>query len=212
MTTASIVSAPSIQKSRWPTLVALAARPVLVLGVSAAIVMFLCIPSDRTSKAVDTERVRHIGLSQKDAAFHVVPGGAAGDVWFDAVAPTFTFRLSASGLKPGVHYLVELYADDHAYEVTSRAADPQGRISLDTTLTRFETGACIGGDYVPPRPLRGNHTIKFLLKRDGNPASGTRRTLSRSVEPPDLPCHGNGDEDFTYTLFEDNVAKYTGSR
>ncbi len=142
----------------------------------------------------------------------MVTGGASGDVWFDAAAPTFTFRFAATGLKPGTHYLIELFADNSPYELTSRTADAQGRINLDTTLTRFETGACIGGDYVAPRPLRGIHSIKFLLKRDGNPASGTRRTRSRSATTPDLPCHGNGDEDFTYALFEDNVAKYTGTR
>ena len=170
-------------------------------------------PVDRgTAKGAAPERVRHIGLSQKDAAFHVIPGAASGDVWFDAEGPTFAFRLSAAGLKPGVHYLVELYTDGRTYEVASRMADAQGRINLDTTLTRFETGACIGGDYVPPRPLRGDHMIKFLVKRDGNPVSGTRQALSRSANPPALPCHGNGDEDFTYSLFEDNVAKYTGTR
>ena len=168
-------------------------------------------PIDPTKDAAP-ERVRHIGLSQKDAAFRVIPGAASGDVWFDAAAATFGFRLSAAGLKPGVHYLVELNADGRTYEVTSRMADAQGRINLDTTLTRFETGACIGGDYVPPRPLRGDHTIKFLVKRDGNPVSGTRQTLSKSANPPALPCHGNGDEDFTYALYEDNVAKYTGTR
>jgi len=212
MTSASAISAPTAAKTRrWVKLAALIARPVLVLGLSAAIVMFLCMPSEpSTRKPPEDEHVRHIGLSQKDAAFNVVPGGASGDVWFDAAAPAFTFKLSAAGLKPGVHYLIELYADNHTYEVTSRAAYPQGKIALDTTLTQFETGTCIGGDYVPPRAIRGNHTIKFLVKRDGNPASGTRRTKSRSA--PDLACHGNGDEDFSYALFEDNVAKFTGTK
>lgn len=159
-----------------------------------------------------TTGVAHIGLIQKDAAFRIVRGGASGDVWFDAAGPTFAFRLSAVGLKPGVHYLIELNVDDASYELESRTPDAGGAIKLDTTLTQFATGACIGGEYLPPRPLRGSHEVKFLIKRDGNPVSGTRRTHSTSLAPPALPCHGNGDEDFTYALYEDNVARYTGTR
>jgi hypothetical protein len=154
----------------------------------------------------------HIGLIQKDAAYHIVPGGASGDVWFNATGPVLTFRLAAAGLKPGVHYLVELNVDNASDELESRTPDAHGTIKLDTTLTQFATGACIGGEYVPPRPLRGSHEIKFLIKRDGNPVSGTRRTHSNSLTPPDLPCHGNGDDNFTYALFEDNIARYTGTR
>jgi hypothetical protein len=156
--------------------------------------------------------VAHIGLIQKDAAYHIVPGGASGDVWFNATGPALTFRLSTAGLNPGVHYLIELNVDNASYELESRTPDARGTIKLDTTLTQFATAACIGGEYVPPRPLRGSHEIKFLIKRDGNPVSGTRRTHSTSVTPPALPCHGNGDENFAYALFEDNVARFTGTR
>jgi hypothetical protein len=174
--------------------------------------MFLCVST--APRAPDTAAAAngHIGLIQKDADFHIVPGGASGDVWFAPAAPTFAFHLAARGLRPDVHYLIELNVDDATYELTSRAADARGTITLDTTLTRFETGACIGGEYVAPRSLRGTHHVKFLVKRDGNPPSGTRRTHSSSITPPDLPCHGNGDENFSYALFEDNVAQYTGTR
>ena len=110
----------------------------------------------------------------------------------------------------GCPLLVELDTDGRTRsgaEHPTRAA----RIKLDTTLTQFATGACIGGEYVPPRPLRGSHEIKFLIKRDGNPCRGPQ-TQHLSTNPPDLPCHGNGDDDFTYALFEDNIANFTGTR
>ena len=183
--------------------------------VSAAIIFFLCIAPVRRIQNTPASGVGHVGLIQKDAAFQVVPadrGGAYGDVWFNAAAPTFAFRLSAVGLKPGVHYLIELNVDDVTYELTSRPADPRGAVKLDTTLSRFATGACDGGEYARPRSVSGNHRIKFLVKRDGNPATGTKRAHSTLSSPPAVACHGNGDDNFTYALFEDNVARFTGTR
>jgi hypothetical protein len=176
--------------------------------------MFLCILPARANRTARPDNAGYVALVQKDAAFHVISpeqGGASGRVWFDAAAPAFHFRLAANGLKPAVRYMVELNVDGATYVVTSQAADTAGRLAIDTTLTRFVTGECTGNGDPPPRPLRGEHEIKFLVKRDGYQATGLRPGPAPAVSPA-RPCHGNGDSDFTYALFEGNVGHYTGTR
>jgi hypothetical protein len=140
-------------------------------------------------------------------------GGATGTVWYSTTGSTFHFDLRATDLKPGVHYLIEMYADGDRFEVSSHSADPHGAIALDTTVAQFASGVCYIGDYVPPHALIGSHKIKFLIKRDGGPVDGTQPPDTRAQnQAPALPCHGNGDKDYTYALYEDNVAQYVGTR
>jgi hypothetical protein len=75
----------------------------------------------------------------------------------------------------------------------------------------FEEGACVGDNYDPPRSVHGEHEIKFWLKNDGNPVSGTMAgRRSSSAAGSSLPCHGNGDGDYSYVLLENAVAHFTG--
>ncbi len=204
--------------SRRPTVTtAGVARLVLVPLTSVAIIVFLCVLPAQRTRAAPANGIGHVGLVEKDSTFHIVAaanGGAFGDVAYTISGPRLEIALSAAGLRPGIHYLVELNVDGTTYEVTSRAADRTGRLVVDTVLTRFDSGVCNGGDYVPPQPLRGSHRLKFLVKRDGNPPDGTKR--ARGTVPdgvlPALPCRGNGDNDFSYALFEDNVARFHGTR
>jgi hypothetical protein len=188
------------------------ARLVGVPLVSGAVIIFLCAPASPAPTA-DTGRV---GLVEKDARWNVVAadkGGASGGVWYSARSPTLHVELRARGLKPSVRYMIEMNVDGKTYEVSSHAADPQGLLAVDTTLTNFANGVCDKGAYIAPEPLHGAHQIKFLVKRDGHPVGGSLRQVgSGGAVAPALPCQGNGDEDFSYALFEDNVAHYTGTR
>jgi len=188
---------------------------VLVPLVSAAVVMFLCILPARATRAAHVTTTGYVALVQKDAAFHVVAperGGASGRVWFDPAGPTLHFRVDAMGLHPGIQYFVELNVDGTTYEVATHAADAGGRLAFDTTLARFASGVCSGGDDAPPRPVTGSHEIKFLIKRDGNPKSGLMpRRAGRESEASVRACHGNGDGDYSYALFEGDVARFMGT-
>jgi hypothetical protein len=151
----------------------------------------------------------HVVLVAKDAEFHEV-AGARGRVDYVPAGSTLAFQLRAWGLDPNVRYLIELDVDTTIYAVASRAADQTGALALDTTLTRFAEGVCVGPNYDQPRALSGRHTIKFWVKRDGNPKSGTSRD-ARRPESASLPCAGNGDGDYRYALLERQPAIFTGT-
>ena len=70
-------------------------------------------------------------------------------------------------------YLLELQVDDAIYSVASYTSDARGEIALDTALTEFAEGVCVGANYDAPRPVTGTHDVKFWIKRDGNPKTGT---------------------------------------
>lgn len=161
--------------------------------------------------------MRRIALIQKDSLFRPVPperGGASGEVWYSPSGRTLSFRLRASGLVPHRRYELDLTVDSVTYTLASRPASADGDIALDTTITEFAEGACVGANYDRPRPLTGPHRIKFAVKNDGSPPSGASGvgdggdTLSAAGVT--LPCAGNGDGDYSYVLYEGQVAEFEG--
>jgi hypothetical protein len=191
-------------------------KAVLMSLAATCLFVFLFMNPWRHKKPELSGGVGRVLLIQKDAEFKPVPrerGGASGSVWYKAAGPAFSFQLRADGLTPGKRYLIELGVDDKVFDIASHAADSRGAIALDTALSQFAEGACVGTNYIPPLPLAGKHEIKFLVKRDGNPPSGTGRTHTPEVrEGADLPCSGNGDNDYTYALFENDIAHYDGGK
>lgn len=160
--------------------------------------------------------VRRITLATKDSSYHIVPpsrGGAVGTVWFHPRDSVFAFQLRATGLTPGVRYRLVFAVDEQPFIIAGRAADAAGALAIDTTLTEFREGLCAGDSWDPPRPLAGDHAIKIWLQRDGTPASGTLPATTPAARPgASLPCHGNGDGNFTYALLENEVANFRGTR
>ncbi|HEX6535175.1 MAG TPA: hypothetical protein VF041_11285 [Gemmatimonadaceae bacterium] len=189
-------------------------RVLVVPVIAVALFIFLFARTHESSRGAGPGGVRRITLATKDSAFHIVPpsrGGAEGSVWYTSRDSVFTFQLRATGLAPRVRYRLVLAVNEEPFVITTRAADARGALSIDTTLTEFAEGACVGDAWDPPLPLAGEHAIKFWLQRDGTPASGTLpATLPRARPGASLPCHGNGDGVFTYALLENEVANFAG--
>lgn len=155
-----------------------------------------------------------VTLSQKDAAFRPVPravGGATGVVWYAHSGPELRFILHALGLQPARRYLLEIQADDAIYSVASYTSNAQGEIAIDTALAEFEEGSCVGANYDAPRSVRGEHKVKFWIKNDGNPKTGTSPGAARGAPGASLPCSGNGDGMYAYMLMENELASFTGT-
>ena len=185
--------------------------PLVAVG---AFVLINLVSRQHERGGVEEDGLRRIALVEKDADWRPVPrdkGGASGAVWYTPAAPELSFRLEAEGLVPRKRYLIELAVDDDIYTVASRGADRAGELAIDTTLTQFAEGVCVGTNYDPPRPLAGRHELRFWVKTDGSPRSGTdREHAPQSAGGRDLPCSGNGDGDYTYVLHEKDVATYVG--
>jgi hypothetical protein len=140
-----------------------------------------------------------------------VRGKASGLIRYTPAGPNLSLRLRAKGLVPARRYLLEIGADGLIYTLASVAADATGRMAIDTMLTHFAERVCVGPTYDRPRPLRGRHAIRFWIKADGNPRSGSSQDhFPASAEARDLPCSGNGDGDYTYVLFQDQPASFEG--
>ena len=198
-------------RPRFPT--ATLARVLLIPIVAVGIFVFLFANPGEQGPPAGPDGMSMISLVQKDAQFRVIPsdrGGATGTVWYTPAGDEFEFQLRAQGLAPRRRYLLEIKADDTIYAIASHAADEDGELAVDTTLTRFAEGACVGQNYDPPRPLDGRHTVRFWLKADGNPPSGTSGGVAGQPGGEELPCSGNGDRDYTYVLLENEVAQYAG--
>lgn len=139
-------------------------------------------------------------------------GHPAGIVWYSPAGDRLALRLEARGLHPGRRYILELDVDGTIYDVASHPADSAGRLRVDTALTRFAEGVCVGRNYHPPRPLPGAHAIRFWLKRDGNPRSGSESVRAAGAPPGTvLPCAGNGDDDYGYALMDDQPSPFSGT-
>jgi hypothetical protein len=139
-------------------------------------------------------------------------GGASGSVWYTPAGPRLGIELQVKRLTPGKRYILELAVDSTIYDIASYQADTDGQIAVDTSLSRFAEGVCVGDNYHPPRPLQGPHTIRFWLKLDGNPPAGMQHVAdSAGGSGMELPCRGNGDGDYRYILLESDVARFTGS-
>ncbi len=156
-----------------------------------------------------------VTLSQKDSSLQPIPpskGGASGDVVYAPKGTAFHFTLHASALPPGHRYALEMQVDDAIYTVASYAPNARGELAIDTTLSRFEEGVCVGANFDPPRPITGRHAIKFWIKRNGSPPTGTMPGVSPSAPGALLACDGNGDGNYDYELLENQVADFTGVR
>lgn len=198
--------------SRFPVGTLLWALLPALAATGAVILLFARSPKvDAKSRSDGMVR---IGLSQKNAAFVPIPhsaGGATGEVLFAPTGPALRFRLHASGLRSGVRYALETQVDDAIYTVAGYAADARGELAIDTTLAQFAEGVCVGKNFDAPRATNGHHRIKFWIKRDGSPASGTMPGVAASAAGAQLACHGNGDGDYQYVLLEDQIADFTGT-
>lgn len=189
-------------------------KALLPALAATVLVVFLISRSRSNAPRVRSDGMLRVTLSQKDSAFRAVPpsaGGATGVVWYSPRGPGLHFQLKASGLPANRRYLLELKVDDVIYTVASRSPDARGDLAIDTTITEFAEGVCVGTNFDPPRPPSGHHLIKFWIKRDGNPASGTMPGVASSAPGEQLACHGNGDGNYGYVLLENEVADFTGT-
>jgi hypothetical protein len=184
--------------------------PIVATGITVLIIKS---PTARSSLGMERGRQR-IALVQKDTLFQPIPprpGAPTGAVTYLPTGDRFSFRLEASGLVPRRHYELDLTVDGVTYTMASRAASDRGTLAIDTTLTQFAEGACVGANYHQPLAVRGRHRIKFAVKNDGSPSSGTARTHTPGIAAGgDLPCAGNGDENYAYVLFEARIADFEG--
>jgi hypothetical protein len=200
------------QRARFPLMTMI--KALLPALAATVLVVFLISRSRANTQKVLSHGMMRVTLSQKDSAFRAVPpsaGGASGVVWYSPRGPGLHFQLKASGLPANRRYLLELKVDDVIYTVASHSPDAQGEIALDTTITQFAEGVCVGTNFDPPRPPSGHHLVKFWIKRDGNPASGTMPGVDPSAPGAQLACHGNGDGNYGYVLLENEVADFTGT-
>ena len=190
--------------------------PVRIVALVAALFWFIFVRSsyDQVASVRSGAGMSRVTLAQKDASFRPIPraaGGATGVVWYAHSGPALRFVLRAYGLQPQHRYLLEIQADDAIYSVASYASDARGELAIDTALTQFAEGACVGANYDAPRSVQGPHRVKFWIKRDGNPPSGASPNVKAGTPGADLPCHGNGDGDYSYMLMENELADFTGT-
>jgi hypothetical protein len=189
-------------------------RALLPALAATALVVYFVHRSSAPAEETRPDGTRRITLSQKDSTFAPIPpsaGGASGEVIYTPSGPALHFTLRASGLPVGHRYELELQVDDATYEVASYSPDARGALSIDTTLTRFAEGECVGANFDAPRPVVGRHQLKFRIKRDGSPVSGTMPGVPPAGPGAQLACHGNGDGNFDYPLLEDREADFTGT-
>jgi hypothetical protein len=190
--------------------------PVRIVALAGALFWFIFVRSsyDQSESVRPGAGLSRVTLAQKDAAFRPIPraaGGATGAVWYAHSGPALQFILRAYGLEPRHRYLLEIQADDAIYSVASHESDARGQLAIDTTLSRFAEGACVGTNYDAPRSVQGSHKVKFWIKRDGNPASGVSPNSNAGAAGAALPCSGNGDGDYSYMLMENEIAKFRGT-
>jgi hypothetical protein len=183
------------------------------LAATVIVVFFLTRASSSKPKP-RADGLMSVELVQKDSAFNPVPsskGGATGEVLYAPSGPALHFVLHAFSLPPGRRYELEIQADSATYEVASFTPDPQGRFTIDTNLTEFREGECVGRNFNAPQLVKGLHILKFRVKRDGSPPSGTMPGIAPSTPGAQLSCHGNGDGNYDYMLLENTTAEFTGT-
>jgi hypothetical protein len=182
--------------------------------VATAAVVFLLARTSASKPKVRADGLMSIELVQKDTAFRPIPasqGGATGEVLYTPRGPALHFVLHGRGLPAGHKYVLELQVDTSTYAVATYSPDARGELAIDTTLTEFREGECVGKNFDAPRPVTGVHAVKFRIKRDGSPPSGTMPGIAQSAPGAQLSCHGNGDGNFEYVLLENEVADFKGT-
>ena len=198
-------------RSRVPLRILL--KALLPALVATVLFVLLFMRASSKKRVVESHGMMRVTLSQKDASFRPIPraaGGATGVVWYAPSGPALRFQLRAYGLKPGRRYVLEMQVDKAIYTVASYAPDTRGDLAIDTTLSQFQEGVCVGTNFDPPRPVTGPHQVKFWIKHDGSPASGTMPGLAATAPGATLPCHGDGDGNYAYVLLENETADFTG--
>ena len=189
-------------------------RALLPALIATAVVAYFFARSSKPVKPRRADGMVAITLSQKDSAYELVPpsaGGASASVVYSPSGSGFHLRLNAAGLKPARRYALELQVDSTIYTVASYVADARGALALDTTLSTFQEGVCVGRNYDPPRSVTGHHNIKIWIKHDGSPRTGTMPGIPANLPGAQLSCHGDGDGDYHYVLLEDASADFTGT-
>ena len=163
----------------------------------------------RQGEYEQVELVQKGGLSAVTSLF----GGPTGSVWYKPSGSRLDLRLSVDGLDPGKRYILEVQVDSTVYDVASIPADDSGRIALDSTFSGIAEGICVGENYDPPMRFESgrSYTLGFMLKRDGNAASGSQRVPvgGGAAGEVELRCGGNGDGDYGYALMENRLARFT---
>ncbi|HEY9478645.1 MAG TPA: hypothetical protein VIP79_01085 [Gemmatimonadaceae bacterium] len=189
----------------------------LVLPIALTIVVILVFMKPwrnaepaREGAYEQVELVQKGGLSAITSLF----GGASGEVWYTPSGPSLSLRLGAAKLDPGKRYIFEVQVDSAVYDVASLPADAEGRIALDSAFSGVAEGTCVGDNYDPPMSFESgrSYTLGFMLKRDGNAATGAQRVAPSgggAAEPVELRCTGNGDGDYGYALMENRLARFT---
>lgn len=198
-------------RSRVP--LAILVKALLPALLATALFVFLFARSASKPRVVESNGMMRVTLSQKDASYRPIPraaGGATGVVWYAPSGPALKFQLRAYGLRTGRRYLLELQVDDAIYTVASYLPDANGDLAIDTTLTQFQEGVCVGTNYDKPTPVTGEHHVKFWIKSDGSPSSGMMPGVAAGAPGAELACHGNGDGDYRYVLLENEIADFTG--
>jgi hypothetical protein len=186
-------AAPDRWAGKWRTVAPLGRGIALALVIIVLCIFLYGSMSSGGTGTTHAGMVR-IPLATKDRAFQVIPpsrGGATGSVWYGSRGPTLPLELRAAGLVPRLHYRLDLFVDGIVYRVAKLRADSSGDLAFDTTLTALASGPGMGDDPIPRRPLRGTMDIKFWVQRDGSASGG-----------------GNGDDNFTYVLLEEAVARF----
>lgn len=188
---------------------------VLLPSLAAtAVVLFFFARSPEVKEQERPDGMKSLTLSQKDSTFAPIPpsaGGASAEVLYSPRGPGLHFVLHASGLKASRRYLLELQVDDVIYTVATYSPNARGELVIDTTLTQFSEGVCVGSNYDAPRATAGHHRVKFWVKHDGNPATGPMPGVRPTAPGAQLACHGDGDGDFGYVLLDNKVADFTGT-
>jgi hypothetical protein len=188
-------------------------KALLPALIATLLFVFIFTRASSKAKPVESHGMLRVTLSQKDASFQPIPrsaGGATGVVWYAPTGPSLRFQLRAFGLVPAKRYALEMQVDSAIYTVASYAPDARGELAVDTTLTEFREGICVGANYDQPTPAKGAHTIKFWVKKDGSPPTGTMPGVAAGAPGAGLSCHGNGDSDYKYVLLENETANFTG--
>lgn len=186
----------------------------LVLPIALTIIVILVFMKPwRNAEPVREGAYEQVPIVQKGGLSAVTSlfGGASGSVWYTPSGASLSVRLSASGLDPGKHYIFEIQVDSTVYDVASLRADAGGRLALDSVFAGVAEGTCVGDNYDPPMEFESgrSYTLGFMLKRDGNAATGSERVPSDRGAGGDLRCTGNGDGDYDYALMENRLGQYT---
>jgi hypothetical protein len=190
-----------------------------VLPIALTIIVILVFMKPwRNAEPAREGAYEQVQLVQKGglSAITSLLGGASGEVWFTPSGPSLSLRLSVDKLDPGKRYIFEIRVDSTVYDVSSLPADADGHLALDSSFTSVAEGTCVGKNYDPPMSFGAgrSYSLGFMLKRDGNAATGSQRVpagrgAAGAGAGTELRCTGNGDGNYRYVLMENRLARYT---